>query len=101
MNPSITVRVTDKHIADGVSCSSARCPIALALHEALAAEGVQQVQGLFVDETALRFTHYIPADAHRYRAELPAEAAEFINHFDGALPVKPFEFELAWLEMGW
>lgn len=97
MNPT-TVRVTDKHIADGKPCSSARCPIALALHEALAAEGVQQVQGLMVDDFRVRFTHYAAPGWPTYRAELPAVAAGFINHFDGALPVKPFEFELTWRE---
>lgn len=89
-----TVRVTEKHIADGTPCNSARCPIALALFEALAAEGVQQVQGLFVGEATVRFTHYVAPVSRRYRADLTAEACEFINRFDERHPVEPFEFEL-------
>lgn len=93
------VRVTEKHIADGIACNSARCPIAIALHEALAAKGVQQVQGLFVDETKVSFSHYIAPERHQYRADLPAEATEFIQNFDGGASVEPIEFTLTWREL--
>jgi hypothetical protein len=100
--PATTVRVAQKHIDKGTACNSARCPIALALHEALDAQGAEQVQGLFVDEHAVRFTHYDRAGGRQwrtYRADLDEQASDFIDRFDDGHTVQPFETVLTWTEV--
>jgi hypothetical protein len=94
-----TVRVTDRHIAEGVSCNSAACPIALALLDALVAEGVR-VDSLFVDETDARVVTWCDtAGALKFRADLPAEATEFVRSFDDGEAVGPIEVELSWRDV--
>lgn len=105
MNPTI-VRVTDRHIADGVSCDSAACPVALAVLDALAAEGVRAAR-VMVDSFDATVTLGDAPVERRYRADLDSRASRFVEAFDevegsdlrGADDIAPFELELSWREL--
>lgn len=104
------VIVTEQHIASGEKCNTARCPIALALLDALNAEGAQ-VTSVFVgndngiapiESTNYWFAEVTQADeagTRSFIADLPEEATEFIGSFDGEFTVAPFELELTWREL--
>lgn len=83
----IRVHVTKKHIADGWTYKSTRCPIALALRE------------LFPEERIMVCDHYMrfendqdPDDPIFLR--LPVEVHHFIFNFDDGRTVEPFSFNL-------
>jgi hypothetical protein len=89
------VRVTEKHIRAGKPCSGWDCPFALAVIEALAAEGVlvAEVTVDFYDVTVVQADE---SGCRRYRATMPGEGRRFVNDVDDKRPVSPFEVELAW-----
>jgi NADPH-dependent 2,4-dienoyl-CoA reductase/sulfur reductase-like enzyme len=92
------VSVTEKHIADGKRCNGAECPIALALLEALAAQGAADVTVLVEVDVVL--VALLDADGPRqFRAEMPPQATAFVEHLDDAEHVEPFEFVLTWREV--
>jgi hypothetical protein len=79
-----TIRVTQKHIANGKTHDCFNCPVALALDSA--GLGIVKVDkdGFFIDPP-LNHTRYI---------SLPQIAKNFISRFDSGLPVKPITFKL-------
>jgi len=78
---TITVQVTDRHIANGHKSSCSFCPVALALTEVGWRGIVVGTDSFAVDSGALT----IP---------LPKIAQDFISDFDHDRPVKPFDFEI-------
>ncbi|HEX4790180.1 MAG TPA: hypothetical protein VH372_17065 [Actinospica sp.] len=104
MSPT-TVRVTGKHIAEGRACSGSECPIALAVLEALAAQGVKA--GVMVDSYDVTVTQNDAAGYRRFRAGLDSHASSFVDAFDepedsdlrDADIIAPFELELTWREL--
>jgi hypothetical protein len=90
------IRVTDRHIAEGKPRSECECPLALAVIEALAADGVIAEAGTVEVDYYDVFVVDGETGCRRYRATLPAEAADFVDDFDDGDPVVPFEVELAW-----
>lgn len=101
MPPALTVRVTDKHIAEGVRCDDNSCPVALAVIDALAGAGIacgavsvecEYVQADFFEGGAERVLRM-------YHAELPPRASDFVWDFDGEKPVVPFEMVLEFREV--
>ena len=95
MRETTVVRVTDRHIAEGKPRNECECPFALAVLEALAAEGMK-VAAVDVDYFDVFVVQEDETGCRRYRATLPAEAAEFVDNFDDGDPVVPFEVELTW-----
>ena len=67
------VRITKRHIAEGVCADARRCPIALALIDRF---GGQAHVGVGVEVRGVRHT-------------LTTEAARFIEAFDACRPVSP------------
>lgn len=109
MNPTI-VRVTAQHIADGTACEGTRCPIALALFEALADQGV------YADSVMVGEDHVsvIAGDKgnwdswRRLRAALDEHGRRFVEAFDTVEEhridrdkdaIAPFEMVLTWVEV--
>lgn len=100
------VSVTEKHIAEGRACSGSECPIALAVLEALAAEGVK-VARVMVDSYDVAVEQSDAAGQRKFRADLPGHATAFVGAFDepvdsdlrSAEDIAPFEMELAWQEL--
>ncbi len=74
------IKVSDKHIKDGMKGKANYCPIALALREVVNTDNVS-VDGseIVIDK------EFLPT---------PGVAESFIGQFDGNKPVKPFSFEL-------
>jgi hypothetical protein len=105
MNPT-KVSVTDKHIADGTACDGSHCPIALAVLEALAAQGVK-VTAIMVDSFDATVALGAAPVQRRYRAALDSHASAFVQSFDEpedsdlrhASVIAPFELELTWREL--
>lgn len=101
MKPT-TVRVTEQHIADGEPGEPCLCALALALNDALAAEGADLADLQVTDAYGgweARVEQRDVAGPRRFRAELDEEAAEFVEAFDSELPVGPAEFEFTWSEI--
>ena len=83
------IKVTQDNIDAGKRCTSNFCPVALAFHDAgfpLAVVGPQDVCLDKGDTATLRL--------------LPAEAQNFVGHFDRGDEVEPFEFEVRGLTEG-
>ena len=82
----VTVTVTQEHIDRGTPKVCARCPIALALLDAVPDTGAVSVMA----DTASFFTD----DGVWFQFDLPGEAIEFIERFDetGRDSVSPFTF---------
>lgn len=87
-DPQTLVRVTADHIADGVPHNCEKCPIALAVTDALSLAGVP------VEVDALEITAYRPGEV--WSATMPAIARAFLTHYDDAEPVAPFDFMVTW-----
>lgn len=99
------VSVTEAHIANGKPCKGAECPIALALLDALAAQGVK-VATVQVDDTSVEVEQDDAAGYRKFRADLNAHAASFVEAFDDDEGsddrdeiVAPFELWLTWREV--
>lgn len=73
------VRVTPKHIKDGLPWSSRSCPVALAFKSGTRREWAV---GRII---AAR-------DDGKYYVDLPTKVSDFIVKFDTGEPVKPFSF---------
>ena len=81
---SQVVSVTKANIANGLTCDSASCPIALAL-----LEKYNECQPLVdTHEISVRLNDKV------YVAKTPNEAIEFIDNFDVGNPVEPFDVVL-------
>jgi hypothetical protein len=78
----MTIQVTAEHIRKGSICSSASCPIALAISAAL-----------LTPCSVLHHSVSLYGDYQRH-VNLPQSCADFINAFDTERPVSPFTFEL-------
>lgn len=97
-----SVRVTDKHIAEGEPSDPFHCAFAVALRDTLAAEGMSGALIEVSDEGGEWSAIVEQADEagyRRFRAELDEEAVEFVQAFDARDEVGPCEFELAWQVM--
>lgn len=81
----VHLTVTEQHIAHGVREDCARCPIALALRDAVPG-GV----GAVVVDGALQITH----DGVWWSANHTATTVAFIRAFDDGDLVEPFEMDL-------
>jgi hypothetical protein len=104
-----TVRVTEENIAKGDACNSRRCPIALAVLDALADQGAI-VAVVSVDSYDVMVALHEKDDtglSRRYRADLDYQGHRFVETFDEPLDsdkrdpavIVPFEMELTWREL--
>ena len=93
------VSVTEKHIADGEPGDPYCCALALALLDALSAEGAE-VTRIEVTDAEGGWTAEVEQDdaagLRVFWAELDEETVEFVEAFDAQLRVGPFETELTW-----
>lgn len=94
MNTTV-LRVTDEHIAGGTPGQCSKCPVALALLEVLAAEGVKAARVEVDVEDILA----VLADGSMFRADLDSTAFDFVAAFDFGNDAKPFETTLEWREV--
>lgn len=83
---NIRVKVTKKLIENGEQCDPVLCPVARAIKKKL-----PKYKEITVGPKKVYITKN---EIVKYRAKLPIEAAQFINHFDRGLEVEPIEFEL-------
>jgi hypothetical protein len=102
-----TVRVTEKHIRAGKPCKSCECPLALAVIDALVAQGIAviTVEVDMFDVTALVDES---GQVRKFRADLDTRSVGFVEAFDDedeegrdAEVVAPFETELTWCLIEW
>lgn len=98
MSGTTTVRVTEKHIAGGTANSCTRCPVALALSEALT-PGLPPGFEVSVGDLHVSVRFDGAAGRRRQVAYMPPGATNFVHAFDLRKPVGPFEFELTWQEV--
>lgn len=107
------VSVTQKHIDSGLRMDGCECAVALALLDALRAEGTCVTYlHVGIGPSAEDATPYdgwrafiaVPVgdpeeDVRRhFAATLGRDVIDWIAAFDGELPVQPFEVELTWTE---
>jgi hypothetical protein len=99
----LTVAVTAGHIRNGKASDCLECPLALALDDALRVAGAPAFCTSITDVDAS--AEYVPTDSTIdrvedlivWRAPLPDTAIVFVQEFDNAQRVEPFDFELT----GW
>ena len=77
----IRVRVTRKHIENGMCCDAQFCPIALAAREAGVKFGFVRVCGL-----------YAPKNCKRRLFTFPPRIQKCVKRYDAGMPVKPINF---------
>lgn len=81
----ITITVTAEDIANGKTCNSRECPIALAVRRILTTALVGPcfilIEGVGVNEQDTRIV-------------LPSVARNFVSMFDGDKKVEPFSFQI-------
>jgi len=82
---TLKVRVTREHIKMGKRVTLTMCPIALALKPLYPEVSVDSYH-----IRLKRFTNTKPS----VEVTTPRKASEFVQAFDGNLPVKPFTFTL-------
>lgn len=80
----VIVKVTKNHIRTGIACSTAFCPIALAIHEM-----VRNSVHVSVIPECVSLTLYV-----RYTIDLPIQCSRFIKDFDYHKFVDPITFTL-------
>jgi hypothetical protein len=105
MSATTAVRVTEKHITDGRPSDACNCPFALAVTEALAAEGAT-VTSIWVGEPdfegdsdarwGVEVKLYDDGVSRTRTAELSQRAIDWIVAFDTDKAVDPIEVELTW-----
>lgn len=78
---TITVKVTQEHIDNGVLRSCRACPVALALIDTGYSEVAVSADGLYISDSFGRL-------------EVPPTVANFIKAFDLGYHPRPFEFTL-------
>ena len=84
---TVTVKLTEKHLQEGIPRDCALCPIALALMDT-DLFAVVRVEKTFVKAFTVNDFYY-------YVADLPGIATDFIASFDSRVPeIKLIEFEL-------
>ena len=105
MNPT-TAPVTQWHIDNGKACEGAECPIALAVLEALAAQGVH-THSIHVAICRVTVDLAVIHGQRRFVADLDEHANDFIQALDECEEdrseddqaiIAPFELELTWRE---
>ncbi len=79
------ISVTAEHIAKGEPENRERCPVALAIMDALPNATAIEVTG-----TLLSISH----GEQFFTTRLPPKASEFVRDFDDSEPVQPFTFDL-------
>lgn len=84
---AVRIEVTEQDIADGIAGQCDRCPIAIAIARACAADTSVRVGPALAGISAARMfgTAFV---------KLPESAQDFIFRFDAARPVEPFSFTL-------
>lgn len=81
----LTIRVTEKHIKDGVKGNCAACPVALAIQDTCELAKSVSAGNLLIFAESSKAPHY-------YQAFAPAEVEWFMTDFDRGRPVEPFTF---------
>lgn len=94
----MTVQVTERHIAHGFAEDCHFCPVALALQQALAnylepALGKSSAQFIAEEWSTDGLTAWGNGGINEF--PLPEGVGEWVNQFDGGLPVEPFRFEIS------
>lgn len=84
-----TITVTADHIAEGIPGECTECPIALAIVEAL-----PELTEVAVYTDRIGIWTERPPGLGFIEVVLPAEAAAFIEAYDGTMDAQPFTFEL-------
>ena len=96
----IIVPLEQPHIDHGVRFKSARCPLALALSQALDVNnGTTAGPHVSVGKFVASIVTY-GSDAAVYNADLPVAAVVFVSNFDASLPALPFSFPLRFAKTG-
>jgi hypothetical protein len=95
MSTQTLVRVTAEHIARGVVKDCEKCPVALAVIDAL---GDLFTKDSTVDAECDSIIFWPGPDLEMWRAPTPTVAADFIDAFDSYFQgtAAPFEFVLKW-----
>lgn len=89
MSTQTFVRVTAEHIEQGVARNCERCPVALAVIDALDLTSHDAV------EADCGYVNiYRPGET--WHADMPPNAWTFVDDFDGGRPVGPISFRLTW-----
>lgn len=78
------IRVTKRHIEEGLRCMLDACPVALALKNEFATSRVGVITSVA----------RVVLDNKTLVLKLPTRATHFIHRFDSGLPVKPFSFRI-------
>lgn len=82
---TVEITVTAEHIAAGKQCDCVKCPVALAIKDAL--------HPLSIDVQSDLINFGLPGG--RYSpVHPPEEVSYFVDEFDDGLPVEPFTFTL-------
>jgi hypothetical protein len=93
INLTQTIEVTQEDIDKGERRQCNTCPVALAITRQLP----EELKGCVVSVTCLNATIFSKNTRGILRhAELPEEAADFIQRFDDHIGVQPFTFSLTW-----
>ena len=88
------------HIDHGVRLKSARCPLALAIAQALDVNnGTTAGPHVSVGRYSVALVTY-GKDAAVYTADLPVAAVVFVENFDAEIPALPFSFPLTFTRTG-
>jgi hypothetical protein len=82
----LLIKVTQKHINNGIKELCSQCPVALALKDAIP-------EAIIVKAFEYRLV-YLTKNKVCYQAPSPNSVRDFINRFDASLSVEPFEFEV-------
>lgn len=82
---TVTVSVTQEHIDHGERMRCNRCPVALAIMDA-----IPDVSNANVDTLGWAALHY--GGSHFAGMALPPEVTDFVLAFDARRPVSPFTF---------
>lgn len=97
---AVRIKVMQEHISRGQPKSVDRCPIALAIIDALPVMDQDGDYFLSVGPRSVDVPLKVPGVGwalHRYRhfnSELPSSAQDFIKQLDAGSPPQPFEFDL-------
>lgn len=92
-DPELLVRVSRKHIKQGVRGSNCGCPIALSLNEMIQQEKRDAHLCVLYKFLSITPNHGPYDDKLNVVYDLPDSAVEFIKRFDGGWKVFPFEFQ--------
>jgi len=92
---SETVKVTQEHINAGSAINCTKCPVALAINEAMSK--YKEYSYASVSPSCVRLVFNSDGDqiSTHWDTPTPQPVRQFITEFDRGDTVEPFEFELA------